>query len=88
MSWKQRVARESLWALGCVLAVATLNVTVIANMKSGPHGGWLNVSASAWAVLWDEWLGGHFLLVTGVVYGLVLAVRLSTWAVGMARHAP
>jgi len=86
MSWKQRVERESLWALGCLLAVATLYVTVVANMKGGPHSGWLNVPASAWAVVWDKFLAGRFWIATGTLYGVVQFIRLTVWAVQIARH--
>jgi hypothetical protein len=87
MPLTRRLARESVWALGCVLVVGTFFVTVLSNMEGGPHEGPLAISPSAWAVLWNEWLGGHFLMATGVVYGLVLTVRLATWAVGMARRS-
>ncbi len=85
MPLTRRVAWESVWALGCVLAVVTLYVTVISNMEGGPHSGPLDIPPSAWAVLWDEWLRGHFLVATAVVYGLVQAVRFLTWAVTMDR---
>ena len=65
MPLTRRLAREALWALGCVLVVGTLFVTVFSNMEGGPHDGALAISPSAWAVLWDEWLGGHFLMVPG-----------------------
>jgi len=83
----RRVAWESLWALGCVLAVVTLYVTVLSNREGGPHSGPLNIPPRAWAVLWDGVLRGHFLMTTGVVYCLVQAVRFLTWAVTRARHS-
>ena len=86
-SSRQRIARECRWALGCVLAVATLYVTVVSNMHGGSTSGWLNVPATDWAVLWDEFLSGHFLIATGVVYGLVQIIRLTTWAVRTTRHS-
>ena len=87
MPLTRRLARESGWALGCVVVVGTFFVTVFSNMESGPPEGPLAISPGAWAVLWNEWLGGHFLMATGVAYGLVLTVRLATWAVGMARRS-
>jgi len=47
----------------------------------------LNVSANDWAVLWDEFLAGHFWIATSILYGLVQITRLTVWAVQMARHS-
>jgi len=68
-----------------LLVVATLYVTVVANMRGGPHSGLLNIPANAWAVLWDELLGGHFWIATGVTYGLVQLARLTAGAVRQLR---
>jgi hypothetical protein len=70
-----------------LLAVATLYVTVVSNMRGGATSGLLNVPATEWAVLWDEFLGGHFWIATGVVYGLVQITRLTMGAVRMTRHS-
>jgi hypothetical protein len=72
-------------ALGCLLVVATLYVTVVANMRGGPHSGLLNIPANAWAVLWAELPGGHFWIATGVAYSLVQIIRLTVWAVRQLR---
>lgn len=85
-SRRQRMAREWLWALGSVLAVATLYVTVVSNMQNGSRGGLLSVSAHAWAVLWAECLAGHFWIATGILYGVVQLARLTLWAVRTARQ--
>ena len=87
MQWKKRAAREWLWALGCLLAVAVLYVTVFSNTRGGSTSGLSNVSANDWAVVWDTFLGGHFWIATGVVYGFVQITRLTMWAVRMARHS-
>jgi hypothetical protein len=81
LSLRQRIAGECLWALGCLLAVATLYVTVVSNMRDSSTGGLLNVPATDWAVLWNKFLGGHFWIATGVLYGLVQVTRLTMWAV-------
>jgi len=53
----------------------------------------LNVSANDWAVVWDEFLAGHFWIATGILYGLVQITRLTVWAVQngasfkLARHS-
>ena len=50
VSWRQRLAREGLWALGCRLAVVMLYVTVAFNMYGGSTIGVLNAPALAWVV--------------------------------------
>jgi hypothetical protein len=87
LSWQQRVVREGLWALGGVLVVATLYVTVFSNSQNGSHGGLVAVPASAWTALWDNYLSGHFWIMTGVTYGLGQIIRLTLWIVQKERHS-
>ena len=87
------MAREWLWALGCVLVMVAVDVLVISNSVGGSTSGPLNIPASAWAQFGDTFNfygimpghgGGFWYWVLGL-YGAVQLVRVTTWAVRQFR---